>query len=96
MSSWPNPCKSSAVQNRHPSALTPGKSFQLGCLLLLLWIASGCPAAPVAAAQEKDASIARGSSGGSAYYGESWALLIGIDRYQPPRIPPLKYAVNVS
>jgi formylglycine-generating enzyme required for sulfatase activity len=33
-------------------------------------------------------------SGPSALYGESWAVLIGINRYQHPRIPKLRYAVN--
>ena len=31
---------------------------------------------------------------GSPYYGESWALLIGVDRYRDSRIPSLRYAVN--
>ncbi|RPI04852.1 MAG: PEGA domain-containing protein, partial [Zetaproteobacteria bacterium] len=29
-----------------------------------------------------------------ALYGESWAVVIGINRYQHPRIPRLRYAVN--
>ncbi len=31
---------------------------------------------------------------GQAFYTDSWAVIIGINRYQHPRIPKLRYAVN--
>ena len=34
------------------------------------------------------------SGGQQTHSGESWAVLIGINRYQHPRIPKLRYAVN--
>ena len=48
-----------------------------------------------------DAAIAQPAYGGQpppgtgpAAPGESWAVLIGINRYQHPRVPKLRYAVN--
>lgn len=63
-----------------------------------LWIAGiiGLIVSATALAQAKGPGAARppGSAAASVYYGDSWALLIGIDEYKDPRIPRLKYAVN--
>jgi len=46
------------------------------------------------AAQRDVGGVPSPSAGAQALYGESWAVLIGINRYQHPRIPKLRYAVN--
>jgi iron(II)-dependent oxidoreductase len=59
---------------------------------LLVGITVGLASA--AAAQQKDVGVRPATPASSAYYGASWALLIGIDQYKDPRIGRLKYAVN--
>jgi formylglycine-generating enzyme len=46
------------------------------------------------AAQSDMAGQSTPGGRGQALAGESWAVLIGINRYQHPRIPKLRYAVN--
>jgi formylglycine-generating enzyme required for sulfatase activity len=50
--------------------------------------------APEAAQQGRDVGLRPTGASGPALYAASWALLIGIDQYQDPRIPRLRYAGN--
>jgi formylglycine-generating enzyme required for sulfatase activity len=60
--------------------------------MLLTAVAVLLPASSGAAQREVEGPPAPG--GAQARSGESWAVLIGINRYQHPRIPKLRYAVN--
>jgi TRAP-type mannitol/chloroaromatic compound transport system substrate-binding protein len=52
--------------------------------------------APAVAAQQRDIAVepSRITFKGRPLYERSWAVLIGIDRYQHPRVPSLQFAVN--
>ncbi len=46
-------------------------------------------------AQQRDIGVApEGGAAGTAFYTDSWAVIIGINDYQHPRVPKLRYAVN--
>ena len=62
-------------------------------LTLLVTVAVLLPAAFAAAQRDVGGPPAPGA-GAQAGSGEAWAVLIGINRYQHPRIPKLRYAVN--
>ena len=64
-----------------------------GILVLLATVAVLLPVDWLAAQSDTGGQSAPGG-GGQALAGESWAVLIGINRYQHPRIPKLRYAVN--
>jgi formylglycine-generating enzyme required for sulfatase activity len=64
------------------------------CILLLLTAFAILLPFESSAAQ-RDVGVQPSPGGGSqAPYSDSWAVLIGINRYQHPRIPRLRYAVN--
>jgi len=54
-------------------------------LVTLLGVAFALTARPTAAQK---------NSPGSSLYSDSWAVVIGINAYQHPRVPKLRYAVN--
>ena len=64
------------------------------CILALLAGFAVVLSAGSAAAQSSPGVQAPPGAGGLAELGESWAVIIGINRYQHPRIPKLRYAVN--
>jgi len=63
---------------------------------LLLLLAAGLVCLPAAsgAAQREAAGPPSPGKSAQTLYADSWAVLIGINRYQHPRIPRLRYAVN--
>ena len=63
-------------------------------ILILLATVAALPPAGFAATQRDVGGRPSAESGAQALAGESWAVLIGINRYQHPRIPKLRYAVN--
>jgi formylglycine-generating enzyme required for sulfatase activity len=62
-------------------------------LILRVTVAVLLATAALAAQREVGDRPAPGADGQTSA-GESWAVLIGINRYQHPRIPKLRYAVN--
>ncbi|MDZ4277760.1 MAG: hypothetical protein U1B78_01345, partial [Dehalococcoidia bacterium] len=58
--------------------------------LTCIWLAGTSPAVAQRTITPEPASKAPGAS----TYGESWAVVIGINDYQHPRVDKLRYAVN--
>jgi hypothetical protein len=65
-------------------------------LLLLLAVVAVLLPVGSGAAQRKVGGPPAPNTGAQARAGESWAVVIGINHYQHPRIPKLRYAVNDS
>ena len=67
--------------------------MRLGITLLSLFITLGLTTS--GAVQTRDISPrSHTGASGSGVYGESWAVVIGINDYDNPNVPKLRYAVN--
>ena len=63
--------------------------------ILLLWATFAVFVPTASAAAQRDVGGQPSPEAGEQTVpGEAWAVLIGINRYQHPRIPKLRYAVN--
>lgn len=59
----------------------------VACLLAGLLIPAAAPA------DERGVAV-RPADGAAQFYGSSWAVVVGVDRFRSSRVPPLNYAVN--
>ena len=62
--------------------------------LVLAWLVLVAGSLPASAQTRTITPQSVGKTGGSGFYVDSWAVIIGINDYQHPRIPKLRYAVN--
>ncbi|MBI3636873.1 MAG: caspase family protein, partial [Candidatus Rokubacteria bacterium] len=62
---------------------------------VVLGVAALLGTAAAVAAQGRNIGVQNAPSSATVgIYGDSWAVVIGINDYQHPRIPKLRYAVN--